>query len=192
MGVVGATWRRLRSLGRASLLPASACLPAFTRGPLYTTLHPQRPLSNAQICGLRPPSPDSPLFTRRLFQIGQNVKPKDGTRLKYREGHKTNFGAQTRCKSRFVDPLLCPGAEGRGGDVSNQNCRRGHLLPLRNCAEIELRSFFVDFSALSLSTFLYSFFTTSLTWFVLSSIFHETTLRLRSVFMDKQTAFCRD
>ena len=139
MGVVGATWRRLRSLGRASLLPASACLPAFTRGPLYTTLHPQRPLSNAQICGLRPPSPDSPLFTRRLFQIGQNVKPKDGTQLKYKGGTRQISGLKRAARVGSLTRCYVQGQRG-GGEMSQTKtvaaatcCRSGTALRL-SCA----------------------------------------------------------
>ena len=100
-----ATWRRLRSPRRASLLPAWVPSPHHHR--LFcTTLHPNAPCPTRRFVGSAFP-PDSPLFTR-LFQIRQNVKPKNGT---WRDWN--SFGAQKRFKPGwFVDPLLCPAGAG--------------------------------------------------------------------------------
>ena len=71
-----------------------------------TTLHPNAPCPTRRFVGSAFP-PDSPLFTR-LFQIRQNVKPKNGT---WRDWN--SFGAQKRFKPGwFVDPLLCPAGAG--------------------------------------------------------------------------------
>ena len=105
-------------------------------------------------------------------------------RLVIQRGHKTkvwDFGAEMRWTSRFVDPLLCPAGAGCLSPPLHQNCRRCHLPLLRNCAEIELGSFFLRGALLS-SQFLRS---------LMSCMAGIVFMRLRSVFLDEQTSFCR-
>ena len=176
-----ATWRRLRSPRRASLLPAWVPPPPHHHHHhrlFYTTLHPNAPCPTRRFVGSAFP-PDSPLFTR-LFQIRQNVKPKNGT---WRDWN--SFGAQKRFKRGwFVDPLLCPAGAGCLSPPLHQNCRRCHLPLLRNCAEIELGSFFLRGALLS-SQFLRSRRN------LMSCMAGIVFMRLRSVFLDEQTSFCR-
>ena len=143
-----------------------------------TTLHPNAPCPTRRFVGSAFP-PDSPLFTR-LFQIRQNVKPKNGTWRGW-----NSFGAQKRFKRGwFVDPLLCPAGAGCLSPPLHQNCRRCHLPLLRNCAEIELGSFFLRGALLS-SQFLRSRRN------LMSCMAGIVFMRLRSVFLDEQTSFCR-
>ena len=68
--------------------PAPSALLPHHRHHYYTTLHPPTALVQRADLWTSAPLPDSPLFTR-LFQIGQNVKPKNGTQV---VGQKTSGG----------------------------------------------------------------------------------------------------
>ena len=146
--------------------------------PLLHHLTPQRPLSNAQICGVRLPSWQPTLHPSVSDQTKCKAQKWDLEGLEQFRGSKAIQAGLVRW------PVVMSSRGWMSQSPLHQNCRRCHLPLLRNCAEIELGSFFLRGALLS-SQFLRSRRN------LMSCMAGIVFMRLRSVFLDEQTSFCR-